>query len=75
MTHNLTIVSLNDAQLECSCGWQMFYSGAMTPAGAKKEHAKHRYEHFRTLWKRTHSISPPPSFSSWYRRKKEYGDA
>lgn len=63
--HRLTIISLHDAQLECSCGWSLVFTGEKTKAEALRDFDNHLYDVFRREWRETHSISSPPSFYSW----------
>lgn len=63
--HILIIESLSDLQLKCSCGWSIVSTYGVTKGEAKKIHQKHIYQDFTYEWRKTHSISPAPSFTSW----------
>lgn len=39
--HILKIISLHDAMAECSCGWNMSFTGKMTREQIQSEHLKH----------------------------------
>lgn len=67
MEHLTKIVSLYDAQLECSCGWSLVYTGAYTKTQARRELDRHLYQEYAAEWRKTHSLSNPPSFTSWKR--------
>ncbi len=74
MKHELTIISLSDVQLKCSCSWNMLSTYAITKAEAKKEFEKHCYSDFKFFWEKDHSISKVPSFTSWkanYKNKEK----
>ena len=68
--HTLKIISLDDVQLQCTCGWSMVSTYAVTKAEAKKLHDKHVYQDFVYDWGQTHGISKAPSFTSWKQNYK-----
>lgn len=41
MKHKLTIMSLHDAQAECSCGWYFVSTGEKTKEEIQEEYVKH----------------------------------
>lgn len=40
--HTLTIHSLYDTQLECSCSWSLTFTGEMSREEAEEAHRRHR---------------------------------
>lgn len=68
--HELIVCSLNDLVMNCKCGWSIVSTGEWTKKEAQKEYYKHIYNSFVYKWRKEHSISPAPSFTSWKRYYK-----